>query len=86
MAMLSARLRIKGEDVTLSPQWSLNCNVYNQGCDGGYPFLVNKFAEEEYLVTEETQPYTGFDGDCDMSKLDGLKKVYAAKYSYSYII
>lgn len=46
MEMLSARLRIKGEDVILSPQHSLNCNYYNQGCNGGYPFLVSKFASE----------------------------------------
>ena len=46
MGMLSARLKMKGEKVTLSPQYSVDCNYYNQGCDGGYPFLVEKFASE----------------------------------------
>lgn len=41
MEMLSARLKKKGENVFLSVQHSLDCNYYNQGCDGGYGYLVN---------------------------------------------
>jgi len=45
MAMLETRLKIKyQEDVRLSIQHPLDCDVYNQGCDGGYPYLVEKFA------------------------------------------
>lgn len=64
MAMLSARLRIQGEDVTLSPQYSLDCNYYNQGCDGGYPFLVEKFSQEFFLATELQYPYQASNGIC----------------------
>jgi cathepsin C len=60
MSMLSARLRMKGHDITLSPQQSIDCNYYNQGCDGGYPFLVEKFGTENHLVTEATYPYTAY--------------------------
>ena len=47
MGMLEARLKIKeNENVLLSIQHPLDCGVYNQGCDGGYPYLVEKFASE----------------------------------------
>ena len=62
MAMLSARLKIKGiaEDIDLSPQYSVDCNYYNQGCEGGYPFLVGKFVSESLSFPEELYPYTGY--------------------------
>ena len=43
--MIEARLRIhEDENVKLSVQHAVDCDVYNQGCDGGYPYLVEKFA------------------------------------------
>ncbi len=30
----------------------LNCNYFNQGCDGGYPFLVEKYASEFTFLPE----------------------------------
>lgn len=45
--MLETRLRILHNiDETLSVQHSVDCSYYNQGCDGGYSFLVGKFAHE----------------------------------------
>ncbi|CAD8157027.1 unnamed protein product [Paramecium octaurelia] len=84
MEMLSARLKMKGEKVTLSPQYSVDCNYYNQGCDGGYPFLVEKFASEQYLVTEEQYPYKGDVGTCKKIDFSQSSKVYGAK-NYKYI-
>ncbi|CAD8121597.1 unnamed protein product [Paramecium sonneborni] len=84
MSMLSARLKIQGENVDLSPQWSLNCNYFNQGCDGGYPYLVNKFAEEQVLVSEAAEPYQGFDGSCNFQKAKSQSKVYKTK-NYKYL-
>jgi len=56
--MMEARLKIHfGHDVKLSVQHALDCAIYNQGCDGGYPFLVMKFANEYDLIPEVCKPY-----------------------------
>ncbi|PHJ25978.1 preprocathepsin c precursor [Cystoisospora suis] len=41
----------------LSAQSILSCSPYNQGCDGGYPFLVGKHAKEFGFGTEQCQKY-----------------------------
>lgn len=57
--MIEARLKIKYDhDVRLSIQHALDCDIYNQGCDGGYPFLVMKFAAENALLPEICKPYS----------------------------
>jgi cathepsin C len=58
MRMVESRLKIKYDhDVDLSVQHALDCSYYNQGCSGGYPFLVMKFANEFQLIPEECKPY-----------------------------
>ncbi|ESS33406.1 putative preprocathepsin c precursor [Toxoplasma gondii VAND] len=52
-----------GENTTvfespLSAQSILSCSPYNQGCDGGYPFLVGKHAKEFGFGTEQCQRYS----------------------------
>ena len=76
--MISARLKKKyNEHVTLSIQHSIDCNMYNQGCDGGYPFLVEKFAKEHELVPESCNKYKARNGKCsDSCDLDSLDKTY----------
>ena len=57
--MLQSRLKIKYKhDVDLSIQQALDCNFFNQGCNGGYPYLVMKFANEFQLIPEACKPYT----------------------------
>jgi cathepsin C len=59
MRMMEARLKIAfNHDVNLSVQHTLDCSIYNQGCDGGYPFLVMKYASEFELIPENCKPYT----------------------------
>jgi len=49
--MLESRLKIKhGISEELSLNHILNCSVYNQGCEGGYSYLVLKFAKELELI------------------------------------
>lgn len=86
MSMLETRLKIKyGEDVRLSPQHSLDCNYYNQGCDGGYPFLVEKFSNEFEIVPETCHPYTALNGKCsDSCDVSLLEKIYKVK-NYKFI-
>ena len=56
--MIEARIKINyNHDVNLSVQHPLDCSYYNQGCDGGYPYLVMKFASEFGLIPEECKPY-----------------------------
>lgn len=58
MRMLEARLKIKySHEAKLSVQHPLDCTMYNQGCDGGYPFLVMKFSSEFELIPEFCKPY-----------------------------
>lgn len=80
MEMAQARLKKKyNETIKLSVQYSLNCNYYNQGCDGGYPTLVNKFGSEFQFVEESCLKYTGRNGKCsdacDISTLDRVYKI-----------
>lgn len=58
LRMIEARLKILyNHDVNLSFQHALDCSYYNQGCNGGYPYLVMKFANEFELIPEHCQPY-----------------------------
>lgn len=57
--MLEARLKFKyNHEVQLSVQHPVDCSIYNQGCEGGFPFLVLKFADEFELLPEHCKPYT----------------------------
>jgi cathepsin C len=51
IGMLEARFKIKypnelKNDFEISVDHILKCSFYNQGCDGGYSFLVSKFYKE----------------------------------------
>ena len=82
-AMEMAQARIKknyNETVKLSVQYSLNCNYFNQGCDGGYPTLVHKFGSEFEYIEENCLKYTAKNGKCsDSCDISLLKKVYRVK-------
>jgi len=85
--MMSARTRIiKKEEPTaanqISPDRVLKCNLYSQGCEGGFPFLASKFLQDYGAVTEETQPYTDQDGACPAVSPD---KVVARNKGYQYV-
>jgi len=76
MAALESRVRIAREDVSeqrFSPQLILACSVYNQGCDGGYPFLVGKHTEEFGAVREDCFLYQGRDSQCHHKCNDKLE-------------
>merc|ERR1719331_1190140 len=53
VASMRLRIATKGKDKTiLSAQHVVSCSVTNQGCDGGYPFLVAKHGQEMGFVPE----------------------------------
>jgi cathepsin C len=73
-SMINSRIRImsKNKDKIILPyQQILKCDRYNQGCAGGYPFLVAKYAHDFGLTTS---------GKCAMHKeqLDKLKRTSPA--------
>lgn len=53
---LQSRLRIKtqNKDLTeLSTNYLIDCAIYTEGCEGGYPILVGKFGHEFGLATKK---------------------------------
>ena len=53
MRMLSARNKIRLQEPDALPfsiSFPLYCSEYNQGCDGGYPYLVGKFGRDVGFV------------------------------------
>jgi len=73
--------------VTLSPASVLSCSYYNQGCDGGYPYLVGKHAMDFGIPTAECAPYGGA-GEGSPDKCHGecfkdeSQVVFADNYNY----
>ncbi|KAL0488577.1 dipeptidyl peptidase [Acrasis kona] len=83
--MFEARTRIKSKlqkrDI-VSTQEIVSCSDYSQGCDGGFPYLVSKYAEDFGTVREECYPYEGFTGKCKASKCPSEKRDYQTEYKY----
>lgn len=73
---------------TFSPQDVLSCSSQNQGCAGGFPFLVAKYGAETGFLLDKCSPYTGGDdASCDSPKnpsADCTRKRHKVK-DYEYI-
>jgi len=67
ISMMESRIRIKSNNRDkpyLSTSGALGCSRYNQGCNGGYPYLVGKYGHEFGFYEEKCQPYQDFDAPC----------------------
>merc|ERR1712025_234152 len=53
----NATVLLQEDLVAFSPQDVLSCSSQNQGCDGGYPFLVGRYGVEKGFISEECFPY-----------------------------
>jgi cathepsin C len=85
MAMFEARVRIQSRNKNkpiLSPQDIVSCSVYSQGCDGGFPYLISKYAEDFGLTLESCDPYVGQDTQCSNVCPASQKRIYASEYEY----
>ncbi|CAL1570277.1 unnamed protein product [Knipowitschia caucasica] len=83
MGMLEARIRILTNNSltpTLSPQQIVSCSKYSQGCDGGFPYLIGKYAQDFGVVDESCFPYVAKDTPCGLSQKCG--RTYTAQYNY----
>jgi len=85
--MLEARLRRKYSNIIkkykdpkeflLSVEHVLDCSVYNQGCQGGYPYLVGKFFHEF-----ETMPKDCYHkGSCMNTCVENKSPMAALKFN-----
>jgi len=73
--------------IELSAHSVLSCSYYNQGCEGGYPYLVAKHAMEFGLPQESCAPYgsagEGKVNSCNASCFKSEDQVvYASNYNY----
>jgi len=87
MRMLSVRHKIKTKNASALP-WSINmplmCGEYNQGCKGGYPFLMTKWSSDVGLVPATCMRYNPSGTcklECDLEK-DVDKWYKAANHRY----
>lgn len=83
MGMLEARVRVltnNSQTPTFSPQQIVSCSEYSQGCDGGFPYLIGKYAQDFGIVEESCFPYVGKDTPCGLPQNCG--RMYTAQYDY----
>ncbi|TKS81148.1 Dipeptidyl peptidase 1 [Collichthys lucidus] len=83
MGMLEARVRIltnNSETPILSPQQVVSCSQYSQGCDGGFPYLIGKYAQDFGIVDESCFPYVGKESPCGLPQ--NCRRIYTADYYY----
>jgi len=87
VSVAEARLNIKRKTTSadqmtqLSPQSVVSCSRYNQGCNGGYPFLVGKHGEDFGFVEESCFPYEGTNSDCS-KECSGAKRYKVTNHHY----
>ena len=85
VSVMESRIRIKTNNrlkPILSPSSPLSCSHYNQGCQGGYPYLVAKYGKEYGFVDEQCHPYE--DNDTKCISYCYKQKVYKVK-EYGYV-
>jgi len=70
-----------------SVQSALSCTALNQGCEGGYPYLVGKFGQEVGLVAETAPNCPNYNADneeCSWDCMENKDKIFKAK-DFGYI-
>jgi len=82
--MIESRLRILTNNdfqTSLSIQYALSCNFYTEGCNGGYPTLVNKFISEFNLIPDSCAHYQAKNTEC-VTECDSPLRVSVSDYYY----
>jgi cathepsin C len=81
--MIHSRIRIQTKNRVkpkLSAQETLSCSESGQGCKGGFPFLVGKYAQDFGVVANKDKPYVGHTGVSCNKKAKPI--VRATNYGY----
>ena len=84
MGMMYSRLKILSNgaiEKIFSPQDVVSCSEYSQGCDGGFPYLIGKYADDFGVVEEDCFPYTARDDSCSHEPKE-CHRYYAKDYKY----
>merc|ERR1719230_2568696 len=88
--MLTARHKIKINDTEALP-WSINfplhCSEYNQGCQGGYGFLLSKWSSDVGLLPATCMRYNTSGNcklECDLKTLGKRYRAANQRYVGSY--
>lgn len=71
--------------ISLSQQDVVSCSKYSQGCQGGFPYLVGKYAHDYHVVPSSCFPYTSIDGSfasCDLKCKNPPFRVRGKSYDY----
>ena len=85
LSMIESRIRIKSKlkyKPFLSSSGTLSCTFYNQGCNGGYPYLVVKEGFERGYFEEACSPIALTDKECHEACF--LEKLWKIK-DYGYV-
>ena len=83
--MLESRLYLQSLgriSLRLSTQYLISCGFYTEGCEGGYPILVNRFISEFGVPEEACFPYEARDLACRMECGDAPNRVTVEQYGY----
>lgn len=70
------------ENLVFSPQDVLSCSTQNQGCEGGFPYLVAKYGEEVGFVTEDCLTYQASDSKSCNQEASNAKRYKLKDYHY----
>ena len=80
--MIISRLNIKNiKDAKISIDHILDCNYFNQGCDGGFAFFVSRFGNNFYFLDEKDYQIKNKNSkslkrECEKIDEKNLNKVY----------
>ena len=83
--MLESRLYLQSMgrvSMRLSTQFLVSCGYYTEGCEGGYPILVNRFISEFGVPEEACFPYEGREVACRMECGEAPNRVTVDQYGY----
>lgn len=82
--MFEARVLVQTggkQKVIFSPQDDVNCDPYNQGCNGGFTYSVSKYGQDYGVGTDACTPYVGSNQPC-VKKCPDSSRTYIKDYEY----
>jgi len=86
VGMYEARARVQTDNQwqpLFSEQEIVSCSAYSQGCNGGFPYLISKYAQDFGIVDTSCMAYNASDVECTSEYLDNSCFRYkVADYGY----
>jgi cathepsin C len=86
--MLTARNKVRAgstSEPSFSVSFPLYCSEYNQGCDGGYGFLMSKWNEDVGLVPASCAPFSQGGGSCKVTPSCDLGNKRYRAHNHHYV-